>query len=233
MTISLIHVNPNTGLSASISATGGVSVGGYVNHSWRGVGACATQGLFTNPWYADKARELFILGQTAQQVVESLKAGDAEYSKRQCMVMDKNGDSAFIHGDDNIPYVGSIAYPTIAVAGNMLESDKVLQAFSDSFIAQTTLNPSSILEDGAPVYRDNYEAELPEILITALDAALQAGGDKRGTFSASLRVESLTQAPIDIRVDWADGCLISELRNVLSRVREAGFQDFLNNLPNQ
>ncbi|MEF1280665.1 DUF1028 domain-containing protein [Vibrio fortis] len=47
MTISLIHVNPNTGLSAAISATGGVSVGGYVNHSWRGVGACATQGLFT------------------------------------------------------------------------------------------------------------------------------------------------------------------------------------------
>ncbi|MEF1226856.1 DUF1028 domain-containing protein, partial [Vibrio fortis] len=177
MTISLIHVNPNTGLSAAISATGGVSVGGYVNHSWRGVGACATQGLFTNPWYADKARELFILGKTADQVVESLKAGDAEYSKRQCMVMDKNGDSAFIHGDDNIPYVGSIAYPTIAVAGNMLESDKVLHAFSDSFIAQTTQNPSSILEDGAPVYRDNYEAELPEILITALEAALQAGGD--------------------------------------------------------
>ena len=115
----------------------------------------------------------------------------------------------------------------------MLESDKVLLAFSDSFIAQTTQNPSSILEDGAPVYRDNYEAELPEILITALEAALQAGGDKRGTFSASLRVESLTKAPIDIRVDWADGCLISELRKVLGRVREAGFQDFLNNLPNQ
>ncbi len=68
-----------------------------------------------------------VLGQTAQQVVESLKAGDAEYSKRQCMVMDKNGDSAFIHGDDNIPYVGAIAYPTIAVAGNMLESDKVFR----------------------------------------------------------------------------------------------------------
>ena len=68
MTLSLLHYNPNTNTSASITATGGVSVGGYVNHSWRGVGGCATQGLYTNPWYADYARDGLLSGKTASDV---------------------------------------------------------------------------------------------------------------------------------------------------------------------
>ncbi|MBW3696868.1 DUF1028 domain-containing protein [Vibrio sp. T187] len=233
MTISLIHFNPETGLSASISATGGVAVGGYVNHSWRGIGACATQGLFTNPWYAEKSKLSLEQGMTAAQAVESLELNDEHYSKRQCVVMDRFGDCAFIQGDENIPIVGSIAYPTIAVTGNMLESHEVLDAFSSSFIRQTVLNPESLLDGKKPLYKEDYENTLPETLVNALEEALNAGGDKRGTFSASLRVESLTQAPIDIRVDWAEENLILALRKVLSRVREAEFQDFLNQLPNQ
>ena len=100
MTISLIHVNPETGLSASITATGGVAVGGYVNHSWRGIGACATQGLFTNPWYADNAKRWLSQGLCCHDVVERLKEGDAEFAKRQCMVMDKHGHAAFINGEE-------------------------------------------------------------------------------------------------------------------------------------
>lgn len=233
MTISLLHVNPKTGLSASITATGGVSVGGYVNHSWRNLGGCATQGLFTNPWYAEQARKCLTEGMSAAETVEALKAGDAEFSKRQCMVMDRNGNSAFIHGNDNVPVTGSIAFPTLAVAGNMLESETVLTAFVDSFLAQVVVNPESVRVGDVPEYRHDYEDQLPETLITALEQALKAGGDKRGTFSASLRVESMTNAPVDIRVDWADGELVEALRNVLSHVREAGFQEFLNNLPNQ
>ena len=232
MTISLIHVNPKTGLSASISATGGVAVGGYVNHSWRGIGACATQGLFTNPWYAESAKHSLAKGMSAAEAVEQLKQNDAGYEQRQCMVMDRLGNAAFIHGKENIPHVGSIAYPSVAAAGNMLESDAVLEAFIQSFVEAATVNPQQVYQGNMPEYRVGYEDTLPEILIEALSQALKAGGDKRGTYSASLRVESNTRAPIDIRVDWSDDSLIEDLTKVLARVREASFQAFLDNLPN-
>lgn len=233
MTISLIHVNPETGLSASITATGGVAVGGYVNHSWRGVGACATQGLFTNPWYADNAKRWLSQGLSCYEAIDRLKEGDAEFAKRQCMVMDKHGHTAFINGEENIAYVGSLALQDLAVAGNMLESDAVIEAFADSFLAQTVINAEQVRAGGKPQYRDNYEVTLAEVLIAALEAALEAGGDKRGTYSASLRIESYTHAPIDIRVDWSDDSLMEDMRRVLSRVRAPSFQEFLNGVPNQ
>ncbi|MDA9558152.1 DUF1028 domain-containing protein [Vibrio sp.] len=233
MTISLIHFNPQTGLSASITATGGVSVGGYVNHSWRAIGGCATQGLFTNPWYAEKSKALLQQGLNAEDVIACLKKGDVGYQRRQCMVMDKQGRSAFIHGNENIPYTGSVDYPHVAVAGNMLPNEAVLTSFINTFINEISVNAEAVLQSGAvPEYKDNYEASLPEILINALDACLNSGGDKRGTFSASLRVESATKAPIDIRVDWSDDSLIDDIRKVLSQVRSASFQSFLNELPN-
>ena len=232
MTISLIHFNPKTGTSASVTATGGVSVGGYVNHSWRGLGGCATQGLFTNPWYADKARQLLAEGRDCNEVIERLKSEDTGFEQRQCMVMDRSGAAAFIHGNENIPVIGSVAYPHIAVAGNMLESERVLHSLADSFIHAVCSNPEQVLRHNAqPRYYEDYEQTLPEVLISALEAALVTGGDKRGTYSSSLRVESLTDAPVDIRVDWSDDSLVSDMRKVLRHVRSEGFQSFLSQLP--
>ncbi|WP_155487965.1 DUF1028 domain-containing protein, partial [Vibrio harveyi] len=79
-------------------------------------------------------------GLSCHEVIDRLKEGDAEFAKRQCMVMDKHGHTAFINGEENIAYVGSLALQDLAVAGNMLESDAVIEAFADSFLAQTVLN---------------------------------------------------------------------------------------------
>lgn len=234
MTISLLHFNTSTGTSASITATGGPAVGGYVNHCWRSLGACATQGLFTNPWYAEFVQHHLQQGQTAQQIIDNIVALDCEHAKRQCLVMDKTGHSAILNGSDNIPIVGHLAFQSIAVAGNMLENTQVLSDFATGFLANTCLNSDDVLANNvAPIYKDNYESTLPEALITALEAALDAGGDKRGTVSASLRVEYQDKAPIDIRVDWAKNNLIDELRFVLEKVRESSFQAFLDGVPNR
>lgn len=234
MTISLLHFNPLTGTSASITATGGPCVGGYVNHSWRSVGACATQGLFTNPWYADFAKNKLQQGTSARDIINELTALDSGHSQRQCLVMDQNGASAALNGSDNIAYIGHLSYPTIAVAGNMLEGRQVLKQFSRVFIEQTAINSQAVLEHiEAPQYKPDYEATLPDALISALEAALSAGGDKRGTVSASLRIEFAHFAPIDIRIDWAKADLIEELRFVLAKVRERSFQAFLSELPRQ
>ncbi|MCH2176073.1 MAG: DUF1028 domain-containing protein [Lentisphaeria bacterium] len=69
--------------------------------------------------------------------------------------------------------------------------------------------------------------------MSSLDKALTAGGDKRGTKSAALRIESNTQAPIDIRVDWSDKNVIDDLKTILSKVKSSSFQDFLVKLPNK
>lgn len=234
MTISLLHYNSESKLAASISATGGVSVGGYVNHSWRGLGCCATQGLFTNPWYPEKVRGALINNQSSSDIVEWLKQTDTDFELRQCLVLDKSGIASVLNGQENIPYIGSLIYKDIAIAGNMLSGPNVLQAMIGAFIYSICENPIAVLEkDMPPIYLQGYEDKLPEALINALQVGIQHGGDKRGTFSASLRVESPFAAPIDIRVDWSEHSLITDMNKILTQVRSEHFQTFLSQLPNQ
>lgn len=234
MTISLLHYNPATGLAASLCATGGVSVGGYVNHSWRGAGSCATQGLLTNPWYATYAREWLLQGLSSEEIVTRLKAQDAGYPQRQCLVMDKHGQASALNGEENIEYCGALLLPHIAVAGNMLAGPAVLDALIRSFTHAVCWNADAVInQQRLPDYKPNYELQLADTLIDALESALIAGGDKRGTYSASLRTESFTQAPTDIRVDWSDNSLIDDLRRVHCQVKSTDFQNFLAQLPNQ
>ena len=91
MTLSLVHCNPATGTVAAITATGGVAVGGYVHHCWRGIGACATQGRFTNPWYPARIYEALAAGASARQALRAAISEDNDSGSRQCLVMDSHG----------------------------------------------------------------------------------------------------------------------------------------------
>ena len=163
----------------------------------------------------------------------NLMAGDADYHKRQCMVMDKQGNASVINGDENIAYTGNICIPHFAVAGNMLGGMNVLSSFIRSVVQGCCDNADAVLAGDIPIYKTDYESVLPDILIDGLGQALSDGGDKRGTYSASLRIESYSFAPIDIRVDWSDDNLIGDMHRILSRVRSDDFQAFLSGLPNE
>lgn len=231
MTLSLLHVQPDTGTVAALTATGGVAVGGYVHHVWRGIGACATQGLATNPWYPDAVRVALSESDCAEQVLARTVASDPGASRRQCLVMDRQGLAAVHHGVDNLPVVAAVCLPTVAAAGNMLADAGVIDTLLYRFLEQACVNAEAAWQEFEPPrYRDAYEAHLPEILVAALEAALAVGGDGRGTRSAALRVESFSAAPIDLRVDWAENPA-AELRALLERVREPTFADFLASLP--
>lgn len=232
MTISLVHYNPDTGVSASITATGGPSVGGYVNHSWRNLGTCATQGLYTNPWYAEFAKQKLSEGLSASQIIEKIKTEDRNHAQRQCIIVDADGEVACLDGEQNIDYIGHIAGKQVGVAGNMLATPEVLNAFYNRFVKATTDNADKVIENGEqPSFVEGYENTLPHSLIEALEAALKSGGDKRGTYSASLRIEYPDKAPIDIRVDWSEDQVIQDLRKVLSKVEGESFQSFLGGVP--
>lgn len=231
MTLSLIHVQPATGTVAALTATGGVAVGGYVHHVWRGLGACATQGLATNPWYPEGIRRALQQGHPADEALAQVVHHDTGASRRQCLVMNARGQAAVHSGHDNLPVVATELRPTIAVTGNMLADAQVAETLLRRFLMQACTNPDDVWSQGAPPrYREDYETRLPEILIEALEAALQDGGDRRGARSAALRIESFSTAPIDLRVDW-DESPGEALRALVCRVRTPEFADFLASLP--
>jgi len=233
MTLSLLHVQPATGTVAALTATGGVAVGGYVHHAWRGLGACATQGLATNPWYSEAVHTALAEPKSAEQALARVVETDPGAGRRQCLVMDRQGLAAVHSGDDNLPVVAAVCRPTVAAAGNMLADADVVDILLYRFLEGACINAEAAWQEVEPPrYRDDYETRLPEILVKALEAALGAGGDGRGTRSAALRVESFSAAPIDIRVDWAENPA-AELRTLLERVREPTFADFLASLPSR
>ena len=79
-------------------------------------------------------------------------------------------------------------------AGNMLASDAVLPALLNAFAADPA-------------------APLGERLMTALEAALVAGGEAGPVHSAGLLVVADQPWPlVDLRVDWADHAPIAQLR---------------------
>lgn len=231
MTLSLVHCHPTTGTVAAITATGGVAVGGYVHHCWRGVGACITQGRFTNPWYPARVHEALTAGASAQQALSVATGEDGDSALRQCLVMDAHGRSSVHTGTENVPEVGVACFPGVAAVGNMLQSKDVVQVLAAQFLTLSADNSSAAIQHKeAPRYPRHHDHHLLMHLIDALDAALAAGGDKRGARSAALRIESFHQAPIDLRIDWSED-VVGALRALADRFMADDFQAFWRQLP--
>jgi uncharacterized Ntn-hydrolase superfamily protein len=72
---------------------------------------------------------------------------------------------------------------------------------------------------------------LAERLLSALTAGHRAGGDRRGTHSAALKVHSTESYPdVDLRVDWSETPL-DDLAAILRRTTESGYADFFASVP--
>lgn len=231
MTLSLVHCHPITGTVATITATGGVAVGGYVHHCWRGIGACVTQGRFTNPWYPARVYEALAAGSSAKQALSAAVSEDRDSAHRQCLVMDVHGHSSVHSGAANVAEISEACYPSVAAVGNMLQSAKVVLVFAEQFLTLSATNSDrAIIRSEAPRYPHHHDQHLLAHLIGALDIALTAGGDRRGVRSAALRIESFHQAPIDLRVDWSED-VVGDLRALADQFMGDDFQTFWRQLP--
>ena len=69
-----------------------------------------------------------------------------------------------------------------------------------------------------------------ERLLTALDAAAEAGGDYRGLQSAALLVVARDRAPLSLRIDMHDAPLAS-LRRLYQASQTAPYSDWLDEVP--
>lgn len=185
-----------------------LAVGSVVPWAEPEVGAIATQS-YANPRYGPDGLALLRAGLSAEEVVERLTGADPGRSQRQLGVVDAQGRSAAFTGSGCMAWAGHRAGPCYAAQGNILVSEKTVDALADTFEATR----------GQP---------LAERLLASLDAAQAAGGDRRGQQAASLLVvekdggyAGLSDVLVDLRVDDHERPL-DELRR-LYRIHQALF----------
>jgi len=144
-----------------------MAVGPIVPWAEPNVGAIATQAM-ANPDYGPKGLELMRSGHSAEQALERLIADDEESDHRQAGLVDAQGRAAAHTGAECYDWAGHHLGEGYTCQGNILASEAVVGDMAETFEA----------EDGPLAAR----------LLSALQAAQKAGGDKRGQQSAALLV---------------------------------------------
>lgn len=161
--------------------------GAVVPHAKANVGAIATQAL-ANLSYGPKGLALLEQGLNAHEVLQRLLAEDEFREHRQVAIIDAQGHIAQHTGRECLAWAGHKSGKTWAAQGNILVSEKVIDAMGEAF--------------------EQADGLLAERLMAALEAGQRAGGDRRGQQAAGLLVVRPTayfDGPfdrlVDIRVD--------------------------------
>lgn len=174
--------------------------GHVVTWAEAGVGAIATQAS-SEIDHGPRGLQLMRSGRSADQVLGALMAVDGDAEIRQVGIVDREGRSAAHTGGLCVPEAGHALVDGVSTQANMMVRPGVPEAMLTAF--------------------SNSVADLPERLLTALEAAEVAGGDIRGRQSAALLVVSGIRSDqpwkevlFDIRVDDHPEPLV-ELRRLL------------------
>lgn len=153
-----------------------------------GAGAVVTQAIF-NPGYGPAGLTLLRSEVDANGAVERLVCDDPDRERRQVGIVDARGGSASYTGAECPEWAGERRGECFAAQGNTLVSAATLDALTETFIAM-------------------QNAPLAERLLSALEAAQAAGGDRRGEQSAALLVvrkdagvHGLSDLAVNLRVD--------------------------------
>lgn len=167
MTYSIVARDPRSGELGVAVQSHWFSVGSVVTWAAPGVGAVATQAN-AEITYGPRALALLRDGLDAERALAQLTAEDAGAAGRQVAVVDASGGVAAHTGEACIPCAGHLTGEGVSCQANIMTSPKVWPAMLDAFTAA--------------------EGSLSSRLLTALDAAEQAGGDLRGRQSAAILV---------------------------------------------
>lgn len=146
------------------------SVGSIVSWARAGVGAVATQSM-AEMSYGPLGLELMGAGKTAREALSALLKSDPKNDVRQVAMVDSRGGVAAHTGLKCIPFAGHVEGNQFTCQANLMRNDTIWGAMEQAF-------------------RENSRLDLPERLISVLEAAEQAGGDVRGKQSAAIVVVS-------------------------------------------
>lgn len=189
MTYTIIGRCSRTGQLGIGLTTWSLAVGGYCPRIKSNLAALSSQAA-VNPRLGLLAMRLLELGFSPDGVLEELRRQDPYYEYRQVGIVDKDGYSVAHTGTKTKAWTGHITGEGYLAMGNGLDSEKVAQAMSDTFL-------------------NTLELDLDERLLRCLEAGREAGGQQAmhpGTAnqdrSAGLIVyEREEYALMDLRVD--------------------------------
>lgn len=192
MTFSLVGTCKRTGMFGAAVTTSSIGVGSRCPYARANVGGVLTQHR-TDPTLGPKGLDMLAAGQSAAAVIEALSANEPAIGWRQLAVVDRNGDTAFYHGDRISSVHGAAQGEGCCAIGNIVRNDDVPRAMVDAF-------------------EDASSEHLGERLLRALEAGHAAGGEFKQIKSAALLVVHEHPFPlVDLRVEF-DRNPLSELR---------------------
>jgi uncharacterized Ntn-hydrolase superfamily protein len=159
------------------------SVGTAVPWAEGGVGAVATQAsVYVS--LGPMALAMLRSGMSAPDVMRALAAADSGWDGRQVAIVDARGTAVNWTGKRCLDWAGGETGPGFACQGNILAGPAVVAGMARAF------------RDG--------KGELADRLISALEAAQAAGGDKRGMQSAALIVTRPSATNPEYRERYVD-----------------------------
>ena len=166
------------------------AVGAVVPWATAGVGAVATQAAGVAA-YGPRVLALLEQGVHPERALEQALAGDEGRETRQLGVVEaRTGQAAAWTGSECLDWAGHVVGDGYAAQGNILAGEAVVRDMASAF--------------------EDASGTLGERLMTALEAAEAAGGDRRGRQSAAIVVERACAAGqtregidrvVDLRVD--------------------------------
>lgn len=186
-TFSIVARDSETGELGVAVQSKFLGAGSIVSWAKAGVGAIATQAA-ANLDYGEIGLFLLGKGYPAAKVLSALLAMDDERDTRQIGIVDASGTSVTFTGKECFNWAGGISGPDFAAQGNILVGEETVKALAGTF--------------------KKTEGTLARRLVTALDRAQDAGGDRRGRQSAGLLIVKekgsyggYNDKYIDLRVD--------------------------------
>ena len=202
MTYSIVARDPETGELGVAVQSRAFNTGAVVPWATPGVGVVATQS-YTEVSYGPLGLELLRAGKSPEQALAELVAADDDSAYRQVAILGAGGQVAVHIGEACIPAAGFAAGDGFSAQANMVDSERVWESMAEAF--------------------EGSEGPLAERLLSALDAAEEAGGDWRGRQAGGIVVVGPEGEPwereVDVRVDDHPDPL-GELRRLL-RLRQA------------
>ena len=207
MTFSIVGRCRRSGMLGVAIATSSISVGARCPYSRAGVGAVATQNI-TDPSLGPAVLDQIESGLDAPRALREALHNRPNLAYRQVIVVDHRGNTACHSGQRILGIHAAAAGSDCFAAGNLLANDSVIAEMLQSF-------------------ERHHADHLAQRLLNAVEAGLDAGGEREAVHSAALLVADKHPFPlVDLRVDWHDEDAVRALRN-LWRAYQPQMEDYL------
>lgn len=194
MTFSIVARCTETGMFGIAVSSSSPAVAARCAYARAGVGAFGTQNI-TDPRLGPSGLDLMAAGASAEQAIATLKQTAPHIEYRQLIAVDSKGGTAVHSGDRTLGTYATAQAHDVVAAGNLLRNAEIPAAMVAAF--------------------QRAQGHLGDRLLTAMAAAITAGGEEGPVHSAGMMLVRDVPWPVaDLRVDWTDGDPIAELRKL-------------------